>query len=83
MRLETSSEKLRLCLYIVQAYVLLSPQEFLSDRGTVVVATLNSILGDLIPDGIVETMRLLETCLRALPHQGAQLIKPMLTKIFE
>ncbi|XP_012268880.2 importin-11 [Athalia rosae] len=81
--LETSTENLRLCLYIVQAYVLLSPQEFLGERGAIVVATLGSILGDLRSEGIVMAMRLVETCLRALPHQGAQLIKPLLTKIFE
>ncbi|XP_046626086.1 importin-11 [Neodiprion virginianus] len=81
--LERSAENLRLCLYIVQAYILLSPQEFLGDRGAVVVATLGSIIGDLRSEGIVMAMRLVETCLRALSHQGAQLIKPLLTKIFE
>ncbi|XP_015591574.1 importin-11 isoform X2 [Cephus cinctus] len=81
--LESSTENLRLCMYIVQAYVLLSPQEFLGEWGTVVVDTLKSVLTDLRSEGIVMAMQLVETCLRALPHQGAPLIKPLLNRIFE
>ncbi|KAK2588464.1 hypothetical protein KPH14_004450 [Odynerus spinipes] len=81
--LESTTENLRLCLYILQAYVLLSPQEFLCQRGTVIIETLRSLLGDLRSEGIVIAMRLFETCLRASPEQGAELIKPLLIKIFE
>ncbi|XP_043499006.1 importin-11 [Polistes fuscatus] len=81
--LESSTESLRLCLYILQAYVLLSPQEFLCQRGMVIIETLRSLLGDLGWEGIVAAMRLFETCLKASPEQGAELIKPLLMKIFE
>ncbi|KAF7386417.1 importin-11 isoform X1 [Vespula maculifrons] len=81
--LESSTDNLRLCLYILQAYVLLSPQEFLCQRGTVIIETLRSLLGDLRCEGIVVAMRLFETCLRVSPEQGAELIRPLLMKIFE
>ncbi|KAG7205080.1 hypothetical protein KM043_005455 [Ampulex compressa] len=81
--LEQSMENLGLCLYIVEAYVLLSPQEFLSQRGTTVIETLKTIMGDLRSEGIVMAMRLFETCLIASPQQGAELIKPLLGNIFE
>ncbi|XP_006559929.1 importin-11 isoform X2 [Apis laboriosa] len=81
--LEQSFEHLKLCLYIVQAYVILSPQEFLSQRGAVIIETLRSILGDLNPEGAVMTMTVFELCLCASPRQGAELIKPVLITIFE
>ncbi|XP_012282091.1 importin-11 [Orussus abietinus] len=81
--LESSTENLRLCLYIIQAYVLLSPQEFLGEWGAVIVDTLRSLVGDLRSEGIVMVMRVFETCLRALSQQGPQLMKPLLFKIFK
>lgn len=43
--LESSTENLRLCLYILQAYVLLNPQDFFSDTGMTIINTLKSIMG--------------------------------------
>ncbi|CAK9800995.1 IPO11, partial [Anthophora plagiata] len=81
--LEQSIENLKLYLYIVQAYIILSPQEFLSQRGAVIIETLRSLLGDLNTDGTVMTMTVFELCLCASPRQGAELIKPVLITIFE
>ncbi|XP_043263596.1 importin-11 isoform X1 [Colletes gigas] len=81
--LEQSTEHLTLCLYVVQAYIILNPQEFLSQRGAVIVETLRSIMGDLRVDGLLLTLVVFETCMRASPRQGAQLIKPVLINIFE
>lgn len=81
--LDQSTENLRLCLYIIQAYVLLSPQDFFSHRGAVVIETLQTLLGDLRVDSRIMAMRLFETCLRASPQHGAELIMPLLIGIFE
>ncbi|XP_043593041.1 importin-11 isoform X1 [Bombus pyrosoma] len=81
--LEKSFEHLKLCLYIVQAYVILSPQEFLSQRGAIIIETLRSLLGDLNSEGVVMIMTVFELCLCASPRQGAELIKPVLITIFE
>jgi len=64
-------------------YVLLSPQDFFTQRGSVVIESLKSLFSDLRSEGRVMVLRLFELCLRASPQQGAELIKPVLLKIFE
>ena len=78
-----TSENLGLCLYIIQAYVYLSPQEFLRENGTATVETLRSILGDLRSEGVLMVMRLLEAFLKASPQYAPQVIKPLLPRIFK
>ena len=78
-----STENLSLCLSIIQAYVFLSPQEFLRENGTVIIETLRSILGDLRPEAVLMVMRLFEACLKASPQQATQVLKPLLPRIFE
>ena len=80
--LEQSSENLKLCLYIIQAYVILNPQEFFNQRGAAIIEILRSLLGDMRWEGIVTTMSVFETCLCA-SRQGAELIKPALMNIFK
>lgn len=81
--LETSAENLRVCLYIIQAYLLLSPQEFLTGQGLSVVESLRSMLTDLGAEGIIMVMRTLELSLKVNPTHGVQFIKPFLVGIFE
>ncbi|KAK9304709.1 hypothetical protein QLX08_004111 [Tetragonisca angustula] len=81
--LEKSFEHLKLCLFIVQAYIILSPQEFLSQRGAIIIETLRSLLGDLNSEGAAMAMTVFELCLCASPRQGVELIKPVLITIFE
>lgn len=81
--LDQSTENLRLCLYIIQVYVLLSPQDFFTQRGSVVIESLKTLLSDLRSEGRAMVLRLFEICLRTSPQQGAELIKPVLLKIFE
>ncbi|XP_071559337.1 importin-11 isoform X1 [Temnothorax nylanderi] len=81
--LDQTTENLRLCLYIIQMYVLLSPQDFFTQRGSVVIESLKTLLSDLRSEGRVMMLRLFEICLRTSPQQGAELIKPVLLKIFE
>ncbi|XP_025988131.1 importin-11 [Solenopsis invicta] len=81
--LDQSTENLRLCLYIIQVYVLLNPQDFFTQRGSVIIESLKTLFSDLRTDGRVMTLRLFEICLRASPQQGAELLKPILPRIFE
>lgn len=48
-----------------------------------VIEALKALLSDLRAEGKVMALRLFEVCLRASPQQGAELIKPILLKIFE
>jgi hypothetical protein len=70
-------------VYIIQAYVLLSPEEFLCEKGSTVIESFKSIIGDLRSEGIIIVMQLLELCLIASPQNGPLFIKPLLLKIFE
>jgi hypothetical protein len=47
------------------------------------VSSCNDKLYDMRSEGIVMTMRLVETCLRASPNIATELVKPMLPRIFE
>jgi hypothetical protein len=47
------------------------------------VKSCNDMLSDMRSEGIVMTMRLVEMCLRASPNTAAELVKPMLPRIFE
>jgi hypothetical protein len=47
------------------------------------VSSCNDMLSDMRSEGIVMTMRLVETCQRASPNIATQLVKPMLPRIFE
>ncbi|XP_011502354.1 PREDICTED: importin-11 isoform X2 [Ceratosolen solmsi marchali] len=81
--LESSTENLKLCVYITEAYVLLNPEELMCERGSGIVESFKSIIGDLRSDGIIIVMQLLELCLITAPQSGSQFIKPLLLKIFE
>ncbi|XP_031837056.1 importin beta11 isoform X2 [Nomia melanderi] len=81
--LEQSGENLELCLYIVQAYTILSPQEFLSQWGAVIIESLRSIMSDLRSEGISMVLMVFETFLYAAARQGAEIIKPALITVFE
>ncbi|KAG8035764.1 hypothetical protein G9C98_001420 [Cotesia typhae] len=68
---------------IIQAYILLSPQNFVGELGSRIIKGIKSIMSDLRSQDALPVMELLETILRVAPEQGAQLIKPILTKIFK
>ncbi|XP_078037262.1 importin beta11 [Augochlora pura] len=81
--IDQSGENLELCLHIVQVYAILSPQEFLSQRGVFVVETLRSIISDLKSEGVVMVFMVFDTFMCAAARQGAELIKPALVTVFE
>nr|CAD7396049.1 unnamed protein product [Timema cristinae] len=77
------ADNLRTCLYITQANILLSPEQFLKMYGEIVVASSNEMLADMRSEGIVMTMRLIETCLRSAPSIAQEIVKPILPRVFE
>ncbi|XP_049837055.1 importin-11 isoform X1 [Schistocerca gregaria] len=81
--LESSSENLRTCYYIIQASVLLGPEQFLKTYGEVIINLCNDMLADMRSEGVIMTMRLVETCLRAAPTLFPEILEPMLPRIFE
>lgn len=81
--LDYSSENLRCCLCIVQAHILLAPEQTLKAQGLSVILACDSLLSDLRSEGVVMLMRIVETCLRAAPTVATETIKPILPKILE
>ncbi|CAG2067569.1 unnamed protein product [Timema podura] len=51
--------------------------------GEIVVASANEMLADMRSEGIVMTMRLIETCLRSAPGIAQEIVKPILPRVFE
>ncbi|CAH0385174.1 unnamed protein product [Bemisia tabaci] len=91
---EASTEHLKICLLIVQAYVILAPEQFLKVCGEKVVESLMYILTDLKTEGVVMVLRVYEMFLRVNPSLSMQLLtivqpeiagerKPALTIVFE
>lgn len=81
--LENNIENLRTCFYIIQANILLAPEEFLKIYGEVIISTCSGMLSDIRLEGIAMIMQLVELCLRAAPSISVELVKPMLPRIFE
>ncbi|KAK3886184.1 hypothetical protein Pcinc_009644 [Petrolisthes cinctipes] len=79
--IQMSSENLRLCLQITNAYTLLCPEQFLAKYGEQVVKTMASLLTDLKSEGTVLVMRTVEMVLRVLPGPGADLLRPLLPPV--
>lgn len=81
--LDYSSETLRSCLCIVQAHILLAPEQTLKTQGMSIIMACDSLLSDLRSEGLVMLMRIVETCLRASPAVAVETVKPILPKIIE
>lgn len=70
-------------LNVIQAYVLLSPREFIGEWGIPIVKGIKSILMDLRVHEVAPVIALLELILKVASERGAQLIKTLLGRIFE
>ncbi|XP_059610198.1 importin-11 [Phlebotomus argentipes] len=81
--IEKSSENMRTVLYIIQSYILLSPQVYLQRHGKNVVSTCAYLLSDMRPEGICMIMKLFEAFLCAKPEFAIELLKPVLPDIFK
>ncbi|XP_055679188.1 importin-11 [Lutzomyia longipalpis] len=80
---ENSSENLRTVLYIIQSYILLSPQIYLEHHGKNVVSTCSYLLSDIRPEGICMIMKLFEAFLCAKPEFAIELLRPVLPDVFK
>lgn len=81
--IEYSSENIRTCFSIMQAYILLNAEVYLQQCGKDIVKTCQYLLSDLRSEGVVMIMRMYESILRSASHFGIKLIRPALKEIFE
>ncbi|XP_034939716.1 importin-11 [Chelonus insularis] len=73
----------RPAICIIQAYVLLNPQEILGDLGIRIIASLKSVMSDLRSQDLVLVIELFILILKVSPDVGVQLIKPALGRFLK
>ncbi|CAH2049110.1 unnamed protein product, partial [Iphiclides podalirius] len=83
---EQSTEHLRIVVYIMQAYTLLCPEEFLLGAGGRCMALLDELLADMRTEGVIAALKMAELCVGvALPERnallGVRVVWPMLVRV--
>ncbi|KAL5005534.1 hypothetical protein ScPMuIL_018990 [Solemya velum] len=81
--LELGTENLRVCLKIIEAYLILGPQEFMHQYSDVLVGSLSSLLTDLRTEGVVLILRVIELVFKTFPNEGPQVFRPLLPKLLK
>ncbi|XP_047029105.1 importin-11 isoform X2 [Helicoverpa zea] len=84
--LEQSSEHLRIVVYIMQAYTLLCPEEFLSGPGGKCMFLLEDMLSDMRTEGVITVLKMAEICISVtFPERnaflGVKVIWPILIRV--
>ncbi|XP_052752176.1 importin-11 isoform X2 [Galleria mellonella] len=84
--LEQSTEHLRIVVYIMQAYTLLCPEEFLSGVGGKCMALLEDMLSDMRTEGVITVLKMAEICISvSFPERntflGVKVIWPILIRV--
>ncbi|KAH7967139.1 hypothetical protein HPB49_023016 [Dermacentor silvarum] len=80
---ELGSENMKMCLQVVQAYILLFPKEFLQTYGDRLLKATTDLVNDLNREGMLFVMRMVELVIRVFPEQGPQLFYPLLVHALE
>ncbi|XP_057269549.1 importin-11 [Pezoporus wallicus] len=80
--LELSSENLKNCFKIINAYIFLSSSEFLQMYASVLCQSFCSLLKDITTEGQVQVLKVVENVLKVNPVLGPQMFQPLLPSIF-
>ena len=81
-RLLELGDYLRSMLYIVQAYVLLSPHDFISSCGQAIAATLEDQFSDLQDEGVLLILRLTDLVLKVGPQETPFIFKALIVRSY-
>uniref|UniRef100_A0A3Q2ZDI5 Importin-11 n=1 Tax=Hippocampus comes TaxID=109280 RepID=A0A3Q2ZDI5_HIPCM len=79
--LELSSENLRTCFQIVNAYLYLSPTEFLQNYAESLCQSFCELLKDITNEGQVQVLKVVEIALKVSPILGAHMFQPLLPAV--
>ncbi|XP_037536913.1 importin-11 [Nematolebias whitei] len=79
--LELSSENLRTCFQIVNAYIYLSASEFLQNYGESLCRSFCDLLKDITNEGQVQVLKVVEIALKVSPILGAHMFQPLLPAV--
>ncbi|XP_032372395.1 importin-11 [Etheostoma spectabile] len=80
--LELSSENLRTCFQIVNAYLYLSATDFLQNYAESLCRAFCSLLKDITNEGQVQVLKVVEIALKVSPILGAHMFQPLLPPVF-
>ncbi|XP_047197226.1 importin-11 [Hippoglossus stenolepis] len=80
--LELSSENLRTCFQIVNAYIYLSAAEFLQNYAESLCRSFCNLLKDITNEGQVQVLKVVEIALKVSPILGAHMFQPLLPAVF-
>ncbi|KAL4228026.1 Importin-11 [Mactra antiquata] len=78
--LEMSTENLRICLKVIEEYILLGPNAFMEGYANELVKSLSSMVTDLRTEGVILVLKVVELVFRAFPAQGPQVFSSMLAE---
>lgn len=84
--IEQSTEHHRIVVYIMQAYSLLCPEEFLLGAGGRCLSLLDDMMADMRSDGVLSVLKMAEICLSVtLPERntflGVKVVWPILIRV--
>lgn len=79
--LELGSDNLKTCFCLIQAYILLGPQQFLEKYANAVVQACLDTYSDMRPEGLVMILRLVELVIRVFPTEGPQMFRDLLPRV--
>uniref|UniRef100_A0A8C4S9Z7 Importin-11 n=1 Tax=Erpetoichthys calabaricus TaxID=27687 RepID=A0A8C4S9Z7_ERPCA len=80
--LELSSENLRTCFQIVNAYVFLSATEFLQNYAVSLCQSFCDLLKDITTEGQVQVLKVVEVVIKVNPMLGPHVFQPILPSVF-
>uniref|UniRef100_A0A8C9WY09 Importin-11 n=1 Tax=Sander lucioperca TaxID=283035 RepID=A0A8C9WY09_SANLU len=80
--LELSSENLRTCFQIVNAYLYLSATDFLQNYAESLCRAFCNLLKDITNEGQVQVLKVVEIALKVSPILGAHMFQPLLPHVF-
>ncbi|XP_025912194.1 importin-11 isoform X3 [Apteryx rowi] len=79
---ELSSENLKNCFKIINAYIFLSSSEFLQMYATDLCRSFCELLKDITTEGQVQVLKVVENVLKVNPILGPQMFQPLLPSVF-
>ncbi|NXS61659.1 IPO11 protein, partial [Brachypteracias leptosomus] len=80
--LELSSENLKNCFKIINAYIFLESSEFLQAYAAELCQSFCELLKDITTEGQVQVLKVVENVLKVNPMLGPQMFQPLLPSIF-
>ncbi|XP_078253475.1 importin-11 isoform X2 [Rhinoraja longicauda] len=81
--LELSSENVKTCFQIINAYIFLSSSEFLQNFAAALCQSFHELMQDITTEGQVQVLKVVENVLKVNPTLGPQMFQPLLPSVLK